>query len=101
MIDVFRDRSLTGTIKEVYIPHELLRLIQYDRQTGGDYCKVLNALLKNNMSCTDAAHELFAHRNTVLNRLNRMKEHFHMNLNNYSYRLKLMIAFQILKEIYP
>lgn len=98
MVEIFRDHLLKDTIRDVFIPQELLRLIQYDRQNDGDYCKVLRALLCNNMSCTDAAQELFTHRNTVLNRLNRMKEHFHMNLNSYTYRLKLMIAFEMLEE---
>lgn len=96
MVDIFLERALKDTVQEVYIPQELLRMIRYDRETEGDYCKVLYALLRNNMSCTDAANELFTHRNTVLNRMNRMKEYFHMNLNSFSYRLKLMIALQVL-----
>ena len=98
MMEIAHERLLNGTVKEAFIPNELLRLIQYDRETDGDYCKVLRALLRNNMSCTDAARELYTHRNTVLNRLNRMKEYFHMNLNSFDYRMRLMTAFQVIDE---
>lgn len=97
ILPVLYDKCLHDTSVDTFMPSELLHLIQHDRERHGDSCKVLECLLRNNMNTTETANELFMHRNTVINRTAQFKEKYGMNLNNYEYRLKLMIAFELLK----
>lgn len=99
MLEMYREENLKDTVADIFIPSELLYLMKYDRERGSDYCKVLKGLLRNNMSATETAAELFMHRNTVINRATRLRERFNMNLSSYEYRLKLMIAFQVLEGV--
>lgn len=96
--DMLRCTLLKEYDAEMFIPAQLLRLILYDREHGSDLCRVLRTLLNNNMSCTDAARALYTHRNTVLNRLNRIREVFQMDLDDPAYRTKLRLAFLLLDE---
>lgn len=99
LFELVRKNALNGLSPEVFIPPELLDVIVYDRKQNGDYCKVLYSLLKNNMSpSAAAAAELYMHRNTVINRLGMLKSKFNMNLDNYGYRLQLMLAFLFLNQ---
>lgn len=97
MLSALYDRCLHDTSADVFIPSELLQLMQHDREKQGDSCKVLECLLRNNLNTTETANELFMHRNTVINRTTQLKEKYRMNLNNYEYRLKLMFAFELLR----
>lgn len=98
------ERCLKDTAVDIYLPSALLELLRYDAANDGDYVKVLRALLENHMSTSEAADVLYMHRNTVIKRLHRMKERFHMELDSYSYRRKLILAFMLLdmeKEAKP
>lgn len=98
LLELVRKSALNGISPEVFIPPELLDVIVYDRKQNGDYCKVLYSLLKNNMSPSAAAAELYMHRNTVINRLGMLRSKFNMNLDSYGYRLQLMLAFLFLNQ---
>ena len=96
---LYTAKALENTIPDVYIPSELLQVVDYDRERQTDYVKVLRGLLQNNMSATETAKALYMHRNTVIHRTERLKEYFGMDLDSYEYRLKLIQAFEVLDYI--
>ena len=89
-------KALENTVPDIYIPSELIQVLDYDRERQSDYQKVLRGLLQNNMSATDTAKKLYMHRNTVIHRAERLKDYFGMDLDSYEYRVKLIHAFEVM-----
>ena len=83
---------------EVLCNPGLLRLKEYDKQRGRNYCEVLKVYLENNMSIAKTIRILFLQRATFLYQLKRITEISHLNLSDYQTRLHLMLSFQILAK---
>jgi len=66
------DGLLDSRIKEIR---------QYDKENGTDYFRTLCAYLQSKEICSAAAQRLFTHRNTILYRIGRIKELFHIDLD--------------------
>jgi hypothetical protein len=79
-------------------PEGLLRLRQHDREQGTDYEHVLRVYLENSMNAALTQRKLYMHRNTFYYKLNHLKEILDMNLEDFSVRLYLMIAFRLMDE---
>jgi len=58
------------------------KILLYDEKYGTDLIKTLDVLFKNKMNATDAAKELFIHRNTLNIRLNRIEKITDKNLKD-------------------
>ncbi len=70
----------------------LTRLDSYDRERGAQLLKTLETFLENNGSLVETAERLFIHRNTLLHRLERIKEICEMDLKSAWERLNLYAA---------
>lgn len=70
------------------------KLIEYDRDQGTDLVETLTAYFahKNNLSQT--AESLFVHRNTLLYRMERIREISGLDLDNPETRLNLQLALR-------
>jgi purine catabolism regulator len=67
-------------------------LIAYDAQHGGELIKTLEAFFEARCSPKEAATILNVHRNTVLYRLDRVREITNLDLDNADVRLRLHLA---------
>jgi purine catabolism regulator len=70
-------------------------LLDYDRQNGAELVTTLDAFFAANASPKEAATRLGVHRNTVLYRLDRIREITGYDLEDAAVRLRLQLALHI------
>lgn len=72
-----------------------LRLLRYDQENNTDLCQLLKCHLASMMRVSDTARKLFLHRNTVLNRLQKIEEILGDDLTNEFVQDELRLSFLI------
>jgi purine catabolism regulator len=70
-------------------------LLDYDRQNSAGLVATLDAFFAANASPKEAAERLGVHRNTVLYRLDRIREITGYDLDDASVRLRLQLALHV------
>lgn len=81
---------------------ETLRpLLDYDKQRGTACVETLQRYLENDGSIQSVAQAMFAHRNTIIYRINHIKKLLGSNLDTPQERLKYLIACMILNMQKP
>jgi purine catabolism regulator len=75
-------------------------LLAYDRQHGADLLRTLEAFFAARCSPKEAAERLSVHRNTVLYRLDRIREITALDLDDADVRLRLHLALQVHLALY-
>ncbi|NBG88811.1 PucR family transcriptional regulator [Isachenkonia alkalipeptolytica] len=82
---------------EKFYDETLKPLVAYDQKKSTELVKTLEAYFKFNGNFKKISNELFAHYNTILYRMQRIKEVTGMNLEDFDDRLNLEIAVKIKK----
>lgn len=77
----------------------LSKLRNYDNEHQTDYMGLLRLLLSENMNIQSTARKSYCHRNTIIYRLQRIRELVGSELHTEEERLKFQIAFYI-KDMY-
>lgn len=80
-----------------YCPDGLMRLMEHDAQTGHAYRATLAAYLDNNLNANQTAKQLFIHRNTLTQRLDKIEEILGMSLKDREVCLYLQLSLKILE----
>ncbi len=75
-------------------------LLAYDEQHGGDLIRTLEAFFTARCSPKEAASLLSVHRNTVLYRLDRVREITGLDLDNADVRLRLHLALSTHQAVF-
>ena len=70
-------------------------LLEYDRERHANYVDTLELYLKHNGSVQAVSEEMFTHRNTVIYRMNKIKELLGTNLEETEERIPYQIAYYI------
>ncbi len=70
------------------------KLIEYDRTQGTDLLETLTAYFAHNGNLSQTAEALFVHRNTLLYRMDRIREISGHDLDNPETRLSLQLALR-------
>lgn len=86
-----RDCDLTQ-----YCAPMLLQLLDYDRKNGTDLMNTLFEYLENSRNINQTTKALYIHKNTLLNRLNRIRSVMDCDLNNSWDRFLLSLSFRVL-----
>jgi PucR family transcriptional regulator, purine catabolism regulatory protein len=81
-------------LSELYA-QSLGELLAYDRQNNADLVSTLNAFFAANGSPKEAAERLGVHRNTVLYRLDRIRDITGYDLDDAGLRMRLQLALHI------
>ncbi len=76
----------------------LLKLIETDQQKGTEYYKTLKMYLSCSFNATRSAERLFIHRSTFLNRMERIQELTHVDLDDFRTRTYLQISCLLLDQ---
>lgn len=79
-----------------YCSPMLLRLLDYDQKNGTDLMNTLFEYLENSRNINQTADALYVHKNTLLNRLNRIRTVMDCDLNNNWDRFLLSLSFRVL-----
>lgn len=78
------------------IRHSAVTILEaYDASHGTELAKTLSTFMRCRYNATAAAAELFVARSTLLNRLERIVELTHIDLDNPAERLYLAISFEL------
>lgn len=96
MLDHLILSSFDSHNPKIMIPEGLTRLLEYDKEHETQFVEILKTYLDHNMSLTTTAKLLYVHKNTLLYRLEKMKEILQMNLEDPDIRLLLCAALRIL-----
>ncbi len=80
---------------ETLYPESLHSLIALDRQKNQQYIYILKTWLSCNMNISETARKLYMHRNTLLYKLEKIKEIMGNTLENYESRIFLMLILKI------
>ena len=85
-----------------YCSPMLLRLLNYDQKNGTDLMNTLYEYLENSRNINQTAEALYVHKNTLLNRLNRIRAVMNCDMDNSWDRFLLSLSFRVLfyKNIY-
>ncbi|UWP61196.1 PucR family transcriptional regulator [Ruminococcus gauvreauii] len=78
----------------------LVELHRYDVKNGTELLSTLETYVKNNCNAVTAANLLYIHRNTFYQRLCRIQELLHLNLDDPDERLYLMISTKLISMYY-
>ncbi len=101
----FEDHALEYLASRIYeeedplmlCPEPLIRLIRYEQKKDHQYLKILKTYLACNSNISETAKQLYMHRNTLLYRLDRIREILGDTLDRYDTRLLLMLALYIIE----
>ncbi|GEM_PF-2446501 len=82
---------------ELYFPSGLKALFEHDEHSKLSYVETLKTYLKCNMSVSKTAYELFVHRSTLLERLERIDKILGLDLQNPDVRLQIQILLRAIE----
>lgn len=89
-----------GHDKMIYFCHpEVVDLMRYDKKNNSDFGEFLFTFILNDCSMAQTAKELNIHRNTVLYKLNKIKELINIDLNDSMEKASILYSCQILRYV--
>ena len=91
-----------GTVNSLFgadIAHPALKKLQdYDRKHGGELYETLYEFLRNERSLIESAKALHIHRNSLVYRVEKIRQITELDLDDADVREYLLVSFRILKE---
>lgn len=92
--NAFRSDSRVQNL--VYLCHPALgSILRYDRKHGTNYTQILRKYLENNCNMSQTARQMFMHRNTMLNKLDTLRELLSVSLEDPAVREQLQFSFRV------
>ena len=88
----------TGNLPaEAYFSDRLKTLIQHDKSGPISYMETLRVFLRNSMSYSKTAEDLYIHRSTVVDRISRIERELNVDLKDPDIRLQLEIILKAME----
>ena len=84
---------------EMICSPEILKMYQYDQENNTEYYLTLKTYLENNMQPVVTASRLFVHRTTLMYRLNKINQLFHIDISTAYNRLFLQVSMLLLDQM--
>lgn len=97
-LDYLLHACVSGMNTDSVVPRSILRLEDYDRTRGTEHVKTLDVYLRNEMSITKTAEELFIHRSSLMKRLDKIQRILENDLSDPDARLLYRICLMIMKQ---
>ncbi|SHJ72409.1 PucR family transcriptional regulator [Parasporobacterium paucivorans] len=88
---------MKGHINQNIIPPELISLQKHDAQYQSDLFMTLHQFLLNERNLVKTAHCLSIHRNTLIYRLNKIKEMINLDLDDAENRELLLLSYKLIQ----
>lgn len=89
--------SIGNLPAEAYFSERLKNLIQHDKNGPISYLETLRVFLRTSMSYSQTAEELFIHRSTAVDRINRIERELDISLKDPDVRLQLEIILKAME----
>ncbi len=105
MIHLYDDYKFKTFLKDVnpfipsannYISYKIMDILHYDLNNKTDYANTLKTYLSASLSPQVTSEILFIHKNTVIYRINKMKELFNIDFSDADQCFQLYFSFQLL-----
>jgi purine catabolism regulator len=71
------------------------KLVEYDKENGTNLVETMEAYFRQNGNITEAAKELFVHRNTLIYRIDKIKMILDSDLKDSEELLEIQLGFKI------
>lgn len=78
-----------------YCHKGILKLLEHDKENSTEYFSTFNEFINNSFSITKAAKKLYIHKNTMLHRLERIKEISEMNILEEEDMFMICLTYKI------
>ncbi len=90
-------KHCVGEMESEFIcPRGLVKLRERDESTSGDYWNTLRVYLENEMNATQTARQLFLHRSTLVQKLNRIYSILGVDIQNPMKRMYIQLCMNLL-----
>lgn len=94
---------LTGCVRDLkadfLCPRGLIKLRNRDAETSGDYWHTLTVYLDNKMNATQSAKQLFLHRSSMIQKLERINDILGVDLNDADMRLYVQLCMKLIDKV--
>ena len=91
-------RERYGHNRLIYLAHPIItELIRHDNINGNNLLEVLFSYIENDCSILETAEATHFHRNTIVNKLNKIKELFSIDLDDNTLKRELLFSCQVLR----
>ena len=92
---LIREANASGDVRK-FVDPVITDLMQYDKEHNSDYAYSLYCYLTNLNNYSDAALEANIHKNTLVYRIRRIEEMYHISLSDRFHSFRLHLSFIIL-----
>ena len=75
------------------------KIFEYDKKYGSDYMNFLRIYIYSGGSVKRTAEALYMHKNTVYQKIEKLKESFHVDVNDLYAYVKLYVSLVILEQM--
>jgi PucR family transcriptional regulator, purine catabolism regulatory protein len=82
---------------EAFFMKSLGTIYEHDRMHGTSYIVTLENFFSNNLNISETAKAMFLHRNTLIYRIDKIKEILNSDLKNSEELLQLQLALKIFR----
>ncbi len=89
--------TMTKSELQNLVDDTILPLVIYDSQNGGDLVQTLECYINNRFNVTKTASEMFVHRNTMINKLERINEILQIDMEDFENVIKIQSGIHALK----
>lgn len=97
-LDFLVKYGVENFLPEQVCSRELLALYRYDRENETSYYKTLLTYARLQYNAVASAKALYIHRSSFINRMERIRELIHLDLEDPEERLYLLLSFRIMEE---
>ncbi|EOL44693.1 hypothetical protein RV11_GL002442 [Enterococcus phoeniculicola] len=93
-LETFLSKQIPEKEADLFTSHFLHKLIDYDEKNGSDLLETLEVYLDNHLNIASTSRELYIHRNTLLYRIERMKDILGMDITDKKHTFALQLALK-------
>jgi PucR family transcriptional regulator, purine catabolism regulatory protein len=93
----FLDTNIKDLELEAFFMKSLGTIYEHDRLHGTSYILTLENFFSNNLNISETAKAMFLHRNTLIYRIDKIKEILNSDLKNSEELLQLQLALKIFR----
>jgi len=97
---ILSSEEIRPDIKQIYLDL-LSSLLKYDNEKGTEFIETLSSYFKNSGNLKKVSEEMFTHYNTIIYRIQRIKEITGVDFDDYDEILNLQIALKIHEFMKP
>jgi purine catabolism regulator len=94
------DSNIKVSALEVFFEKSLGKIFEHDKVHGTGYITTLENYFSNNLNVSETAKAMFLHRNTLIYRIDKIKEILNTDLKDSEELLRIQIALKIFRILF-